>query len=75
MSQRRAKKARRYVRDLTTYASRDLAWPDHALDLFFTPRERRRAEAVAARTPHTRDDQPTFTVTLTDTDSAGEPGT
>jgi len=58
MSQRRAKKARRYVRELAHTVAKHGAptdggrwWLDIRLDWFFSPRERRRAEAVVARRP------------------------
>ncbi len=57
MSQRRAKRARRHVRGLAATLARhgpakDGQWSDDVwLEVFYTPRERRRAEAVVARRP------------------------
>lgn len=54
MSQRRAKRARRHVRQLAAIVAKhgpakDGQWSDDVwLEVFYTPRERRRAEAVVA---------------------------
>lgn len=68
MSQRRAKKARRYARDLLAYTHEGpgTPWPEVALALCYTPREARRAKAVVARKTvkpkFTRDEQPVLDV-------------